>query len=234
MLRRPSAGLYYVFCDEKYFDQECALSIGIVLVPQQSWSCLDPTFQCLRAPTNCQRIERLRHVLNLVDGVGLVAWSKTTGIVENGRRDSTKDIAGMARNDNIWGIAMATGVYRALISARTTELEVSTADIHYDSFCFRVDHRAALYEALRDRISRDIRAARADGHAPSDFRPRIRRIEDTPKAGAGAKPTKYQAGVMMSHVLLQHSLQLQAEDSSGRIFWVDNSAIVTDFIEKFG
>ncbi len=233
MLRSPSAGMFYVFCDEKQFRQQSAISTGVVIVPQQRWSELDAQFQRLQEPKKIPRIDRLRHVLERVDGVGLVAWIHTGDIEETGRRDSTMDIKGMARTDNIWGIAMATGVYRTLISARSIELEVRTADIHYDTFNLRSDHREALYAALRERIPKDIRGARVDGHAPSDFRPRIRRIEDTPKASQGAEPTKFQIGVEMAHVLLQHTIQLQSVGSAGRVFFVDNSGIVNDFIKKF-
>jgi len=191
--------MFYVFCDEKHFRQQCAISTGVVLVPQQSWSYLDPQLQGLQAPRRAQRIDRLRHVLERLDGVGLVAWTQTADIAQSGRRDSTADIKGMARADNIWGIAMATSVYRILISARTLGLEVRTADIHYDTFALRSDHRKALYAALRERIPKDIHEARMDGHAPSDFRPRIRRIEDTPKAPERAGLTKFQVGVKMAH-----------------------------------
>jgi len=225
--------MFYVFCDEKHFRQQSAISTGVVLVPQQSWSDLDPHLQGLQEPKRIPRIDRLRNVLERVDGVGLVAWAQAGDIAKTERRDSTTDIKGMARTDNIWGIAMATGVYRTLISSRNIELEVRTADIHYDTFNLRSDHRKALYAALRERIPKDIRGARMDGHAPSDFRPRIRRIEDTPKASQGAEPTKFQVGVKMAHVLLQHTIQLQSEGSAGRVFFVDNSGIVSDFIKRF-
>ena len=178
-------------------------------------------------------MDRLRHVLHRVDGVGLVAWARTTDIAQSGGRDSTSDIAGMARADNIWGFAMATAVYCTLISARAIELEVSTADIHYDTFDLRADHRTALHTALRDRIPKDIRKARVDGHTLPGFRPKIRHIEDTSKVETGVTPSKFQAGVMMAHVLLQHTLQLRSEGSAGRIFVVDNSPIVADFIKRF-
>jgi len=233
VLRRPSAGMFYVFCDEKHFQKECALSTGVVIVPQQSWSLLDPHLQCLRAPETSKRIDRLRHVLERIDGVGLVAWTETADIAEVGRRDITADIESMARADNIWGIAMATSVYRTLIYTRAKELEVRTVDIYYDTFDLTNDHRKALYAALRDRIPMDIRMARAEGRAPTDFRPHIRRIEDTPKASSGAEPTKFQAGIMMSHVLLQHTIHLRSDGSSGRVLFVDNSAIINDFIKKF-
>lgn len=233
LLRSPSAGMFYVFCDEKHFQQQCAISTGVVLVPQQSWSYLDPQLQGLQEPKRTQRIGRLRHVLERVDGIGLVAWTQTIDIAQAGCRDSTIDIKDMARADNIWGIAMATGVYRTLISARTIELEVKTADIHYDTFDLRSDHRKALYAALRERIPKDIRDARMNGYAPPDFRPRIRRIEDTPKASRGENPTKFQIGVEMAHVLLQHTIQLQSNVSLDRIFFVDNTGIISDFIKRF-
>jgi len=204
--------MFYVFCDEKHFHQQSAISTGVVLVPQQSWSDLDAQLQGLQEPKKIHRIDRLRHVLERVDGVGLVAWVHTGDIAEAGRRDSTTDIKGMARTDNIWGIAMATGVYRTLISARSIDLEVRTADIYYDTFNLRSDHRKALYSALRERIPKDIRGARMDGHAPSDFQPRIRRIEDTPKASQGAEPTKFQVGEEMAQVLLQQIQQQLAQN----------------------
>ena len=232
-LRCPSAGLFYVFCDEKPFRREGILAVGSVMVPQQSWSELSPDVQQLRVPKDCERIERLRYVLATADGVGLIAWTEVDNIEQSGRRDSTSDIAGMARSNNIWGFAMASGAYRSIIWARALGLEVRTADLYYDTYSLRDDHRTALHKALRERIAKDIRKARADGHAPQDFRPRIRRVVDMPKAETSTTSSKYQAGVMMAHVLLQHFLGLRSTRSDGRIAVVDNSGLVHDFIGRF-
>ena len=232
-LRKPSAGLYYIFCDEKNLSQPEMLSIGVILVPQQNWSQLDCEYQKLQRPKKLTRIERLKHVLEAVDGVGLVGWAEISEISNTGHRDDSSDISGMARADNIWGFAMATSIYRTLISARAIDIEVNTADIHYDTFDLRDDHRKALHAALHDRIPVDIRKAREDGHAPLDFKPHVRRIEDTRKPNAESDPTKFQIGVMMAHVLLQQTLQLKAKGSAGRIFVVNNSAIITNFIKRF-
>lgn len=232
-LRCPSAGLFYVFCDEKPFRQEGSLAIGTVMVPQQSWSELSPEEQQLRVPKDCERMERLRNVLATVDGVGLIAWAEVDNIEQPGCRDSTSDVIGMARSNNIWGIAMATGAYRCIIWARVLGLEVRTADLYYDTYSLRDDHRTALHNALQERIAKDIRKARADEHAPPDFRPRIRRVVNMPKAEAIATSTKYQAGVMMAHVLLQHALALRSASSDGRIAVVDNSGPVRGFIGRF-
>lgn len=117
-LRCPSAGLFYLFCDEKPLREEGFLLIGAVVVPKQSWSDLSPDKQQLRVPKDCERVERLRDVLASVDGVGLISWAKIDDIERTGHRDSTSDVTGMARSNNIWGIAMATGVYRCIIHAR--------------------------------------------------------------------------------------------------------------------
>ncbi len=232
-LRCPSAGLFYVFCDEKPLRQDGSLAIGSVLVPQQRWSALSQDEQQLRAPKDCERMERLRNVLATVDGVGLIAWAKVDTIEQSGRRDSTSDVTEMARSNNIWGIAMATGAYRCIIWARTLGLEVRTADLYYDTYSLGNDHRTALHNVLQERIAKDVRKARADGHAPPDFRPRIRRVVDTAKAKAIATSTKYQSGVMLAHLLLQQALELRSAGSDGRIAVVDNSGLVADFIGHF-
>jgi len=225
--------MFYVFCDEKPFRQDGSLAIGSVLVPQQSWSKLSPDEQQLRVPKDCERMERLRDVLATVDGVGLIAWAAVDNIEQRGRRDSASNVTEMARSNNIWGIAMATGTYRCIIWARNLGLEVRTADLYYDTYSLRNDHRTALHNVLQERIAKDIRKARADGHAPPDFRPRIRHVVDVPKAKANATSTKYQAGVMMAHVLLQHALALRSAGSDGRIAVVNNSGPVADFIGHF-
>ena len=168
-----------------------------------------------------------------MDGVGLIAWAKVDKIEQPGHRDSTSDVAGMARSNNIWGIAVASGAYRCIIWARARDVEVRTVDLYYDTYSLRDDHRWVFQKALQERIAKDIRKARADGHAPPDFRPRIRRVVALPKAEAIAASTKYQAGVMMAHVLLQHTLTLRSAGSDGRIAVVDNSGLVRSFIGHF-
>jgi hypothetical protein len=232
-LRCPSAGLFYVFCDEKPIREKGSLAIGTVMVPQQRWSDLSPEQQQLRVPKDRERIERLKDVLQILDGVGLISWAKIDDMERSGHRDSASDVTGMARSNNIWGVAMATGAYRCIIHARELGLEVRTADLYYDTYSLRDDHRAALHNALRERVPKDIRKARADGHAPLDFRPRIRRVLDTPKADTIATSTKYQAGVRMADELLQHALDLRSVSSNGRIAVVDSSGLVRNFIRRF-
>jgi hypothetical protein len=232
-LRCPSAGLFYVFCDEKPFRQEGALAVGSVMVPQKNWSELSPERQQLRVPRNCERMERLRDVLETVDGVGLISWARIDNVERSGHRDNTSDVTGMARSNNIWGIALATGAYRCIIQGRVLGLEVRTADIYYDTYSLRDDHRNALHNALQEHVRKDIQKARAKGYAPPDFRPRIRRVVDVPKADAITIPTKFQAGVLMAHELLRHALAWRSAGSSERISIVDSAGPVRDFIGRF-
>ena len=60
-------------------------------------------------------LERINRLVNDVNGIALVAYADVEkGLLPAGERDSTSDIANMARTDHIWGNSIA-GTFAAFV-----------------------------------------------------------------------------------------------------------------------
>ena len=146
-MRTPSAGLFYIFCDEKYSDiyKMKRVITGYVAVPQDAWNRCGSDRRNLKRPRDRTRLMRIESLLEDTDGVALLAYADLErSLLLGGERDGTDDIPDMSRADNMWSAAMAYGLAALFRWLEIHGLCVQTADLYHDTRDLKPEHRDAL------------------------------------------------------------------------------------------
>ena len=236
-MRKLSPGLFYVFCDETYAPIHAGKRyiMGYILVPQVPWSRLPESKRSLSEPGNITGPQRLKQLLNDVGGVATITYADLGfDLIVTGERDGTADIPDMARTDNAWSAAMAFCLAAALKWPLYHDLSPQTVDVYYDTRSINSDHRAALHNAIKNRLSWIMRDEAKRKSIPRGYGPRIRRFVDTEKAAQNCPANKYQQGIAATDRLLKfYKKNFIYNSNEMRIHVMDHSTHVRGHISKF-
>ena len=234
-MRSPSAGLFYIFCDEKYLSLEGKRQIltSYVALPQGAWKSLRYTYQRLAEPKRMSRLDRIEAVLEQTDGGAVVARIELPQeMLPKGERDGTIDLPDMSRADNAWGAALAFGLTAVFPLLHNLGLQVQTADVYFDNRELKREHIIKMKELVTTAIPKVIRAASRVTHTIPEDRPNIRRFQGISKPPAGREPDQFQAGLSLAHHVLQN-WRLIGSRPGRRILVRDNTNQLVNYIRKF-
>jgi len=235
-MHSPSAGLFYIFCDEKYLDieEKRRFVTTYIGVPQRAWNRLKPEYRNLSEPYGMPRLSRIENLLEKTEGASLIAYADANlEYLIKGSRDWTDDIPDMARSDNIWSVVLAFGLSALLSLLHNHGLHVKNADIYYDTKNLKVEHRSAIRNVMKSTLPEEIRKAGRISGAYSKYRPKIRRFEEISKTLEYQVPDKYQAGIIASHYLAQETPKLIGTAGKQRIHVKDNTIHLSNYISYF-
>jgi len=236
-MRELSAGLFYLFCDEKYdeFPSCKRFLMGHIAVPQAGWNSISDARRDLSEPINMSRMARVHKLVEDIDGVALVTYADLRWkYLPQGQRDSIGDIMNMARTDHIWSVLMVYGVVQTLKWLELHNLMVKNVDGYYDTRTIKPRHRDAWAQVLTDELRKQIQKLSQQGFANAKYRPRIRRFRDTPKAAKGDKADKFQTGIDVAHHLLQFNRDIIASGDRGRVHKFYNTTYITNYLKRGG
>jgi hypothetical protein len=225
--RKPSAGLFYMFCDEQRFEHPGTISFvtGHVAVPQDAWSRLPEHRRLLVQPSNLPRAARIQKLLHDLDGVAVITGSKIPRKhIPPKERDSTADIKSMARSDHIWSVTMAFGIVATLKALELQNLIATTVDVYYDSKALTESHRNTFIKVVTVQIQKSIQK-------DSLNKTRVRRFSEVAKAEPNKNPTKFQAGTLLADKLLKHASDVMGLEKD-RLLFRDHSQKMVNYIEE--
>lgn len=224
-----SAGLFYIFCDEKYLDVagKKRFLTGYIATPQDAWNSLSKERRDLIEPSTVNQLERIKHLLDDVSGIAVVAYADIEkGLLPSGERDSTGDIPNMSRTDHIWGNAIALGLAATAKWIAIHGLLVKNIDVYYDTRSIKDGHRQALTDVVTNTLSSIIK----DVNSPVGYKPKFRRFNDTPKAKNSMPRDKFQSGIWVADRLLQEAQSVIECGDLGRIHARDNSKNINGYL----
>lgn len=231
-----SAGLFYIFCDEKYLDLNGFRRIiaAYFAVPQDSWNRMSLDRRVLRVPQNTTRIACIEKLLHDTNGFASLTYADLeSSFLLRGERDGTNDVPDMARYDNVWSAVIAYGLAATLGYLGRNRLEVKTVDLYCDTRSLKRSHKSALEKVITQTLPEIIRKGRRQNLVHPQFRGRVRRLEFVSKAPMGRNPDKFQAGVLVVHYLLQNANSFIHSGGTQRICLRDNTQEVRGYIKKF-
>lgn len=235
MMRCPSAGLFCVFCDEKYLnlDGKHQVLISCVAMPQGPWNSLPPANQSLEEPRRISRLDRIERLLEQTDGAASAAIAELAPeMIPKGERDGTADLPDMSRADNVWGTSMAFCLAALFPWLHILGLQVQTADVYYDNRDLKYEHVLKMEQLVTELLPRVIRTISKAIETTPEARPTIRRFQKITKVAEGREPDRLQAGITVAHYLLQNWMQLKKQPRP-RIDMRDNTNQVVNYIRKF-
>ena len=224
-----SAGLFYIFCDEKYLNVagKKRFLTGYIATPQDAWNSLSKARRDLIEPLKVTRLERIRDLLDDVNGIAVVAYADVkTALVPAGERDTTDDITNMSRADHIWGNAIAMGLAATAKWIAIHGLKVKNIDVYYDTRSIKDAHRQALTKVVTNTLSSIIHNV----NSPAGYKPKFRRFNDTPKAKNSGQRNKFQSGIWIADRLLQDAQIIIECGEMGRIHACDNSKNMNGYL----
>jgi len=235
-MRILSAGLFYIFCDEKPLDLNGRrrLITGYIVVPQDSWNRLGPERRELKEPKNLPRLKRVQTLLENTDGVALIAYADLKReLLQKGERDGTDDIPDMSRSDNAWSATMAYGLAALFGWLKKNGLCVQTADLYHDMRILKTEHCDALRRVVTQTLPEIIRETERQSFSFCEFQPKVRRFKYVGKPHDDVMPDKFQAGVNVAHHLLQNVRDFINQPQRGPIHVQNISVEVIRFLENF-
>jgi hypothetical protein len=234
-MRSPSAGLFYIFCDEKYLGLRGKRQIltSHVAIPQGSWKNLPDAYKRLEEPKAMSRLDRIEAILVKTDGLAVVAQSEFSHeMLPKGKRDRMIDLPDLSRADNAWSATMALGLVTVFPRLYKIGVKVQTVDVYYDNRKLKREHSIKMEELITVEMPKRIRkVSRSTRMSPED-NPRVRRFQGISKPAAGEEPNQFQVGLNLAHHLLQSWRDIRSKPRN-RIIAIDITEDAMHYFRKF-
>lgn len=227
-----SAGLYYIFCDEKYYTNESGVKrflTGYIGTPQNSWNVIAKDIRDLVEPPDKSRLSRISNLLNKINGIAVIAFADINPklLPPNGR-DTLGEVVNIARPDHIWGNIIALGLAATAKLLALKGHDVKNIDVYYDTRSIKNSHRDELKNAILDKLSSIIKEAKS----PIGYKPRFRRFNDTPKANNSERRNKFQSGTYVADRLLQYWETIISGDEKKGIYIKDLTRNIENYFKR--
>lgn len=227
-----SAGLYYIFCDEKYDTNESGenrLLTGYIGTPQNLWNTIPGNSRDLIEPSDKPRFDRISHLLHRINGIGFITFAdiKPKFLPPN-ERDTVGKVVNMARTDHIWGNIIALGLAFSAGCLKLNNFDVKNIDVYYDTRLIKHTHRDELNKVILEKMSLIIN----EETSHKGYKPRFRRFKDTPKAVNRKERNKFQSGIYVAHRLLQNWKTVFSSGKKEGIYVKDLTENIEDYFNR--
>lgn len=177
-------------------------------------------------------LDTINSMLETLNGWAVIArgtFERSTYRI--GERDSTDDIAEMARPDNVWSqcVIFTTGM---LIKELIRQgIDVDILDVYHDPKALRGDHADALAQTLRGTVVTLARQFTSERNLPVMKSLNIRRVQAVGKP-VNSLPTRCQLGTWVADRLCALAFKNRSRGYS-RIIHRDMSEIVRRTVQQF-
>jgi hypothetical protein len=198
--------MLYAFCDEDN-SKHPQLNFACVLFYQNRYSRGVRQIQMLR-DGGSDFSQKMKEVIEELGGFCVTSTFRfparlmTPGVV-----DGTREIPRMARVDTAWGIGMILTVATALRRVLEEGWHFRTVDLYYDSKSLTVQHRDAIHETLRGRMTEYANQYSRMQRRNQGKTLAIRRFSETAKPGADP-PSQFQLGVWLADRVVRRAEQV--------------------------
>lgn len=145
--------MHYLFLDESYSVESSSTSvtIGVWTVEQTTFDAyVSQSRELYRTPI----LDSINLMLEKLNGLAVVASGTFDSTTYRTReRDTTDDIGGMARPDNIWSQCVIYTTAMLIRELIRREIDVDSVDIYHDPKTLKADHADALAQTLRTLVA---------------------------------------------------------------------------------
>lgn len=181
-----------------------------------------------------RRLAVMKMFLESMRGISVLAFADIPSDLyyRKGENDGTADIPRMSRTDNLWAMAILSGITSA-VAWRTPP---GTIDLYFDRKDLRAAHRTQFENILRQTLPEIARQSAAE--FPSVFGPshhefQFGTIEAIDKPALGSVFDAFQQGTHMAHLLCSLAPNIIAEGSSNLILVKNHTNVVRRMVAKF-
>jgi hypothetical protein len=225
--------MHYLFFDESYpsGDGQKRIVMAAWVVEQACLNrCVDRLPDLFKPPV----LERIESMLKLLDGWAVVASATIEPeLFRTGEIDSTGDIPGMARTDNIWSqcaFFLTGSLIKELFHAGQ---EVGTIDIHFDPKSLKSSHADAIKKTLRGLMVAEARRYAFERGLSRLRKLKIRRVQSVSKPSSGQTFNKFQMGTWVADKLCSKAGHIKATGLPSRIMSLNMSDVVRRTVQQF-
>lgn len=224
--------LHYLFVDEAY--QSASAFRRIVM---SGWLVEETAFQSrfdsqkdlYRTPV----LESINLVLEQVDGLALIATATLDlNVARPGERDSTDDITGMSRTDNIWSQCLIFTVAMLIKEMMRAKRDVSLIDLFHDPKSLKMDHSDAITRTLRGFVVDLAKQFTYERNIGLFRKLEIRNIVPVAK-GEGDSRDCFQKAIWIADRLCRFALADSSAQGTQRIIRVDMTDLIANTVRQF-